>query len=404
MTKNILIIGAGKEQIPAYITAKKMDLNIIATDMDQNAPAFQYADQRLIGSTRDVDQSLSVVKKFTEKNKIDGVITIANDVPLTVATIADYLKLPSISVESAEQLSNKLLMKERFTENNVNTPIYSAVHTIKDVEEFSYLHGFPIILKPIDGRGSRGVMFINDFDQIKKCYEITRSQTTKKKLMVEQYIKGKQLSVESIFVNKKYIPIAFADRNYADLKLSRPFFFENGGVMPSRINSQLKTKINRLIKNASKALGISWGTVKADIVIKDKSPVMIELAGRLSGGQLSTFDIPNVYGVDIVKSMIKLSLDMDLNLSEVSAKTIKAVSSRYIFSETTGKIKKFEFPHLPSKDIFIEKLLQKGQEIRSVRESTISTRAGMIRVLADDVEKAEKIAEDIFHQTKLLVS
>jgi len=403
-SKNILIIGAGREQIPAYITAKEMGLSIIGTDMDKNAPAFHYADEKLIASTRDPEGSLEAIKKLNKKQQIEGVFTIANDVPLTVATIAEYLNLPSISTKSAKLLSNKVLMKDSFSEAGVSSPPYSIVSNVDQIKSFSVKYGLPIILKPIDGRGSKGVMYIDNLDEVENFFGISRLYTDQDNLIVEKYIKGLQLSVESIFINNKYIPIAFADRNYENQEESKPFVFENGGVMPSRIDKGIKDKINNLVAEASSALGISWGTVKADIVMEDDEPVIIELAGRLSGGELSTFDIPHVYNVDIVKALIKLSLGEKVSLSEVSAEITKGVSSRYVFTKNSGNIIEFEFPNIQSENIYTTKLLDIGEKISSINKSAVETKAGIVRVLAENVDIAEQIAEDIVDRTTLVVS
>lgn len=68
MKKTLLIIGAGREQIPAYQIAKKMGLNVIGTDRNPNAPAFDFADKKLICSTRDANHTLETVLEFSKKN------------------------------------------------------------------------------------------------------------------------------------------------------------------------------------------------------------------------------------------------------------------------------------------------------------------------------------------------
>ena len=131
--KVLLIIGAGREQIKAYEIAKKLGLAIVATDINPNAPAFQLADFRLICSTRDPADTLNKVMDFSKKITIDGVITIANDVPITVAKISEALKIPGISVDSAESACNKILMKNQFIKNDVNTPPFFICRMLKKI-------------------------------------------------------------------------------------------------------------------------------------------------------------------------------------------------------------------------------------------------------------------------------
>src|SRR3989338_1672253 len=118
LTKSLLIIGAGREQVPVYQIAKKMGLFIIGTDIDLQAPAFEFADVRLHCSTRNAQETLETVLEYAKVNSIDGVMTVANDVPFTVALVADNLKLPGISLRSAKLVSNKISGSFRLSATN----------------------------------------------------------------------------------------------------------------------------------------------------------------------------------------------------------------------------------------------------------------------------------------------
>ena len=132
MKKTLLIIGAGREQIPAYQIAKKMGLTVIGTDRNPNAPAFDFADKKLICSTRDANHTLETVLEFSKKKSINGVMTIANDVPFTVALVANTLSLPGISLQSARYASNKILMKNQFVKHGVPTPKLEILRNKKE--------------------------------------------------------------------------------------------------------------------------------------------------------------------------------------------------------------------------------------------------------------------------------
>ena len=203
MKKTLLIIGAGREQIPAYQIAKKMGLTVIGTDRNPNAPAFDFADQKLICSTRDANHTLETALKFSEKNSINGVMTIANDVPFTVALVANTLSLPGISLQSARYASNKILMKKQFVKDGVPTPKSEILGNKKDFLTLISKKSFPLILKPSDGRGGRGVLYLDKSVDLNQAWDFVFEISDNKELMLEEYIIGKQLSVEGIFIKKK---------------------------------------------------------------------------------------------------------------------------------------------------------------------------------------------------------
>ena len=107
LKKYLLIVGAGIELIEFYLEAKKMGLNIVGIDKNPNAPAFKYADKKIISSTRNAEQALNKIIKFSKKNEIIGVTTSSHDIPLTIAKIGKKLRLNSISIKNAIIASNK---------------------------------------------------------------------------------------------------------------------------------------------------------------------------------------------------------------------------------------------------------------------------------------------------------
>jgi len=358
--ETLLIIGGGREQVTAYKIAKNMGLIVIGTDMDIDAPALKLADHQLICSTRDVNKTLEEVTKFSRIHSIHGVMTVANDVPYTVAKVAHELGLPGILPEIALLTANKILMKNKFIENKVNTPEYLVCETYDDFLSNSKLIDFPVILKPSDGRGSRGVFYLEEGVDLKWAWENSIVSSENKKMIIEQYIHGPQLSVEGLIVDSKFHPIAFADRNYDNMVRTKPYIVEDGGCIPSKYDDIVLNNISKLMDEAAKSLGLNWGPFKGDIVLSEDGPTIIEIAARLSGNYLATHHIPMAYGVDLVGAMIKLSLDIPFNLSSLCPKNKKFLGVRYFFPPT-GKIKEIvgikkvqEKDYLKYLDIYIK--------------------------------------------------
>ena len=333
-----MIIGAGREQVAAYERAKEMGLRIIGTDMDKNAPAFQLSDFQLICSTRDVEKTLCEVIKFSKNHSIDGVMTVANDVPYTVARVAEHLGVPGIDSKIAYLTSNKILMKNKFIDKKVATPDFYVCETYNDFISNLENIKFPAILKPSDGRGSRGVFYLEKGINLKWAWENSLSNSENKKMLLEKYIVGPQLSVEGLVINSKFHPIAFADRNYDNMEQTKPYIVEDGGCIPSKFDDKILDNIALIMDKAAMALGINWGPFKGDIVLSKNGPIIIEIAARLSGNYLATHHIPFAYGVDLVGAMIKLSLNIPIELTTIRPKYKKFLGVRYFFPPI-GKIK-----------------------------------------------------------------
>ena len=404
MNKKLLIIGAGREQVLAYQIAKSMGLYVIGTDMNPNAPAFEFTDKKLICSTRDVSETLDTVTKYANVNSINGVMTIANDVPLTVASLAEKLGLPGISVQSAKFASNKILMKKQFEKFGIPTPSYFI---IENEDEFS--KKIPeltnnIILKPSDGRGSRGVLLLDKKSDFKWAWKHSLSYSDNKKLLVEEFVDGDQLSVEGIFVNGKYHSIAFADRNYSNLHSTKPFIVEDGGVIPSKHEVEILGELSELVAHTAASLGINFGSVKADIVLSKRGPVIIELAARLSGNYLATHHIPMAYGIDIVSAVIKLSLGLKIDKRDLSPKQKKFLGVRYFFPKS-GTIKSIEGVEGIKALSYVKmfEIFRKEGDFQSKIQSH-ADRAGTIVCEGSNYEEALKRVEMAVNEIKFDIS
>ena len=333
MTKTLMIIGAGAEQVPAYELAKARGFKVIGTDLNPNAPGLKIADYALYVSTKDAQSTANAAEQFNKLQKIDGVMTIANDVPFTVAMVAKKLGLNSISLDAALCASNKLVMKNKFLEYGVECPWFSEISSINELKQAVHdISDQSYVLKPVDGSGARGVILIDENTNLDWAFEESMSWGQSGVLIIEKFIEGLQLSTESFILNGKCFTPGISERNYSRLNEFRPYIIEDGGTIPAQIGTPLREKITSLILRGASAMGIDKGLVKGDIVIdQNGQPLIIELAGRLSGGWFSTHQIPLATGVNLVNAVMSESLGIPLVEREFEESKSRATAIRYFF-------------------------------------------------------------------------
>ncbi len=391
MKKCLLIIGAGFEQIYAYKLAHNMGLEVVASDYDPDAPAFAYADYKLIASTRDPEETISAAQKFhNEQRPIDGVMTIANDVPLTVASVANALGLPGISIETGRIASDKLLMKKTFEAAGVPIPKYEEIFSADDISRLAKDWGLPLVIKPNDGRGARGVLRITQDVDFDWAFAYAKNTSESGRVLAEAFVEGPQLSSESMIYEGTCYTAAVSHRNYELLETYSPYIIENGGVIPADLNEEDFDAVDRVVHNAAKAMGVDQGTVKGDIVLSKDGPVIIELAARLSGGGLCTDQIPLCRGVDLVEQTIRLALGEKLDVNDLIPQDICKIGIRYIFP-TPGVVQSIEgFDALDEHDWISKKklLVQVGDTVEDVVSHP--SRVGFVHAIGQTYEEAEQ--------------
>jgi len=391
--KTLMIIGAGSGQLHGINLAKKMGYNVIATDIDSKAPGFKVADESFIASTYDLERTVEVARNFNKNHSIDGVITVGVDVPLTVAAIAKEFNLPGISIESAKLASNKLKMKNKFKLDGISIHWYKKIDSLEQFKNIVDETESVLVLKPIDSRGARGVLRITKDVDLDWAYNYSKNISPTKSVMVEEFISGPQISTESIVWNGKTHTVAYSDRNYEFLEKYSPFIIENGGTMPSQLDAEKIKQISNLVAKAAKSMGIKNGVVKGDVVYSDNGPKIIEIAARPSGGYFCTDQIPLSNGIDIVKTMIKMSLGEEIDINELLPKYNRSVALRFFFFPA-GKIKKIEGVEKLSSYKWLKKFelfLKEGDIIKNITNHT--ERGGVVISIADNYDESVKRAK-----------
>lgn len=396
MKKTLLVIGAGIEACAGIQQAKSMGLKVIGTDANPEAPGLLLADEALIASTYDIPSSVAAVKAYVGSgNTIDGVLCVASDIPLTVASVASALDLPGIDLNSARLASDKLAMKEQFLKDGINIPWFSAVHSIQDLRRVFTLRNHPLIIKPVDSRGARGVLRLSDETDLDWAFAEAQKHSPSHRVMVEEFLSGPQVSTESIMIDGVAHTPGFADRNYEFLDRYAPYIIENGGQLPSRLDDKTQQMVRDLVQQAALSMGVRNGVVKGDIVVHDGTPYVIELAARLSGGYFCTHEIPLNTGVDLVGAAIRQALGEVIDPLDLTPKHKRPVAQRYFFPKP-GKVMSItgldRYTNHPGVEM-LELRVQPGDTIGPI--DSHPARAGVVITTADSVADAVALAEEI---------
>lgn len=402
MSGTLLLVGGGIESVPAINKAHSLGLTVVVSDMNDSAPAAQMADFFIEASTYDVEATVTAATRFSEKiSKVTGVICVGSDVPLTVATVAKKLRLPGIPIESAIITSDKLLMKKRLSRDLIPLPFFKYVSSFEEVQELMSTSPFDLVQKPVDSRGSRGVLRLSKCTNIEQAFLYSKSFSPTGRVMVEEYLKGKQISSESIVINGVCYTVGLSDRNYEFLDLYAPHIIENGGHLPPLISEAARAEIDIVIQKVSESLGILNGIIKGDLVMDGDKPLVIEVASRLSGGYFCTHEIPLNSGVDLLGMAIKQAIGQKLNESETRPLFNKAVAQRYWFPNpgtvsSIDSLKKYQSHPMVK---LLEIRVQPGDIIPQIENHP--ARAGVVITVGNKIQEAVNLAERIVQDVRI---
>ena len=234
--ETILFVGGGLETLPGVETAKSMGLSVIVSDINPEAPCVKIADHFILADTYNVDQTLVGVHQFvTDHGRLDAVMCLATDVPLTVASVAAEFELMGIPVSAAKAVSDKIIMKDLFHAKKLPVPWYSEVNDVQHLYSIIEQKGLPLIIKPVDSRGARGVLRITRETDLDWAFDTALGYSPTNRVMIERYLDGPQISTEALVIDGKVYTLGVSDRNYEFLEKYSPHIIENGGSLPSNL-------------------------------------------------------------------------------------------------------------------------------------------------------------------------
>jgi biotin carboxylase len=326
------VLGASGDQLFLIKTAQKMGLRVLAVDVDESAPGLAEADDRAAVSTRDIPGLRNLVDRQKASGiEFAGVTTMGSDIPQVVASVAGYLGTPSVSPQSAAWTTDKYAMKCRLREQGIPVPDFVEVGSETELRRAVDELGLPVVIKPVDRSGARGVSLARDPSRLSELYAEARAESFTGRVMVERFVPGPQISTETVMVGGLGVTPGFVDRNYEHLNRFAPRIIENGGWAPSAVSGQDRRAVEELVVGASRALGIDTGVTKGDVVCSANGPMIIEIAARLSGGDFSESLVPLSTGVNYVEAAIKLSIGEKPDLGDLTRPATQAVANRYFF-------------------------------------------------------------------------
>jgi len=329
--KAILIIGAGPNQLPAIELARSKDLLVAVTDMDPQAEGFSLADEAGQVSTRDVAGTLAYARELNSKMPLAGVMTMASESSVTVASVAEALGLPGVSVKAAWNATNKVKRQILFHENRVAAPAFAAASSMEEALQKAEVIGYPLVIKPVDSAGSRGVRKIESPVALSDAIDEVRRVSKSLEFLLEEYVTGSEHSIEGVVIKGEIFWSGFSDRNYDKKEAYLPYFLEDGDTLPTLLSNETQQKVRDVAAQAVRALGIDWGPVKGDIIISERGPLVLEMAARLSGDYFCYETVPLHNGCNLLEVVMDLALGEKIASERLEAKFRRGVALRYVW-------------------------------------------------------------------------
>lgn len=314
---SILVFGTGELQQSIIVKAKAEGLYVIGIDPCPDAVCKDAADAFEVVRADDYEGTLGIVKKYN----VSAVITAATDKPLVMMSrIAEACGLNFFSVDTATVSTDKFLMKQRFLNAGIKCAAGHLVANADELEAISY----PIVMKPRDNSGSRGVIFCDSYEIALKEFQQVCQYTHKQTILAEEFIGGKEYSVEALHFNGKTEVLQYTEKLVTPL----PYNVELGHVQPAELNSEEKAAIDGIITSIAACMNYENCASHTEIKINDKGIFVIETSPRLGGDYITSDLVYLSTGIDIERQLIKIAIGKEPDL--FSGRRFAAAGVRYL--------------------------------------------------------------------------
>lgn len=316
--EKILLLGGSTQQIPAIECAKNLGYETILCDYLPDNPGRNIADKFYCLSTTNKDEILAVASK----EGITGVLAYASDPAApTAAYVAESLNLPSNPYRSVEILAYKDKFRKFLLNNNFNCPIAEKYQDFSILENNISKFNFPVIIKPVDSSGSKGVIKVEDVDLLKTSFNYALSFSKSKTVIVEEFIEKNHdymVGGDCFVINGKVefwgLLNCHRDENVNNLVpvgKSYPVLIKEENI------KQLKKEVQRIVE----VLGLNFGGFNLEIMFdKNDNLYFIEMGPRNGGNMIPDF-LKVVTGIDLVEASVKMAMgknDLDLAVTKKS--------------------------------------------------------------------------------------
>lgn len=310
MPKKLMLLGGIQYLLPAIKMAHDYGCHVITVDYLPDNIAHKYSDEYYNVSILDKEAVLSLAKDL----QIDGILSYAVDPGvISAAYVAEQLGLPfSCSYKTACILQDKANFRRFLIDNGFNAPHAKGFTTVDEAVKDIGFFNWPVIVKPVDSAGSKGVTKVDSPLELKAAIAYALEESHSGHFIVEDFLEKDGLSCgsESFFVEGKLVYNAFYDQ-YFDKDAFNPFTPSAEcwpTVKPESVQNDVKAQLQRLgslLHFGTGLFNVEWR------VCMDGKVYMMEVSPRAGGNRLAEI-LNYATDIDIIKAEVAKAIGASL--------------------------------------------------------------------------------------------
>lgn len=387
----VLFIGAGRHQVPSIRRLRDdFACRVVAVDARADAPGLAEADLGVVADDHDTLVALA------RDQAADGVLTVGSDRAVSVvAAVAEDAGLPGIGRATARAMTDKATMRAAFAAAGVPQPAHATAESAGTIRAAALDIGLPVVVKPVDAGGQRGVALIADADDLDPAITEALTASRARAAIVEQFIDAPEVNVLAIARDGEVDVISISDRLRPP---GRGFAVATTQRFPAQLDPATIAAAKEAAVSAVRATGLRDGVAFPQILAGGPGATyLVEIAARIPGGRMSDIALHGV-GVDLLAIVLRAALGEPIPDEVALPRFERATVVRFMTGPPgplpVGRVRRVdgldEARVLPG-IVAAGSWLVPGEEIRAVRVD--GDRKGFVTAVGDTVAEAERRAD-----------
>jgi biotin carboxylase len=303
VNKKILILAGSHFQIPVIESAKRLGCTVITCDNRPDNPGHKLSDVYANVSTTDIEG----VEKVARHYKVDGVLAYAsNPAAIPAAVVAERLGLPGSGAASVKKLGLKSEYRRLLKEMHLPNPEFIVLqHSDLDTAGIQIPFGYPVMVKPTDSSGSKGVSIARSAAELPSAIDLACRYGRNGDVVVEEYILSDcpQITGEAFIAGGDVVMLDIADQ-----QKDKSGLVPVGAIYPSLLKDShypaIKDQLSKIVRSA----GFRYGALNIEIRIGTDGQIYFLEVGPRSGGNFLPELMKFTVGADVAIASVKVAI------------------------------------------------------------------------------------------------
>lgn len=260
-----------------YAAARKLGIDLVLATDRCHVLDDPWGDQ---AAPLNFDDPREGIAGLAARGPFDGIVAVGDKPACVAAEVAEALGLRFHSLPAATAAADKFATRQRFCAAGMRAPAFAIMASGAGAQP----PGYPCVAKPLHLSGSRGVIRADNPREFAEACARVRAISREPEILVEEFIPGREFALEGVVAAGELRTLAIFDKPDP---LDGPFFEETIYVTPSREPAEVQNAIEAATQQAVQALGLSHGSVHAEMRVNRNGVWMLEAAARPIGGLCS---------------------------------------------------------------------------------------------------------------------